>query len=671
MRRREWLKERAICGVRLQLQESSEPVAPLPVASGNIGTSSAATTADATAAVARRPPPSRLPHPRPSPFRDCSMPQAQQQQEWDDAVQQVQAAAAAGDVHTLEQLLVADAHLLDAAGPDGRTALHCAVVHGQLGAAECLLLAGADAHGALHLAAAAAHAAAPRLVRLLLNQGADAAATDSSSRTPLHAAAASTGCIEVLVCLARHIPRLLAARAGAGGDTPLHALCRCLAQDGSTSLRLLQALAAERLLGGPCLEVPDAAGRTALSLAAAAGSLEAVRLLLACGGSPCGGPCQACRSTRAAGPPMAGGQEQEQGGAAWGSQEAAQRSMQGHTCPLAAACCHTSCSILLCLLGAGASASGLSDLVLARAVVDVRTDVAAALLAAGLRSDARPLLAAVQRSVVGMAGPLEEGLVRALMEGGEPGPVHAPGGCLPLPPGPTLGDQAGSVCRLASSALPSGPTARLRPPTILAGLDPNSPGHPAAARRLLEAALLPGRERLLQQLLLPGPAAPAAAGRASAPQQAQQAQQQPRAAVGLDVGTLAHQLQFSPANFAVSHSSLAALQLLLAAGCPAGPVPAPTGCPPLVIAAGRLDIARCRALLEAGADAGESWWCCRSVSMRAQPQGSRRWGFASGLWQSRGHPRHWRRLAPGVQAPPTFAGGRHWMRCWSRAPMPA
>ena len=97
---------------------------------------------------------------------------------------------------------------------------------------------------------------------------------------------------------------------------------------------------------------------------------------------------------------------------------------------------------------------------------------------------------------------------------------------------------------------------------------------------LLEAALRPGREPLLALLLAP-------------------------AARGLDVAELAQRQRCNPASYAVQQSSLEALRLLLAAGCPAGAVPPGSGLPLLLVAAGRLDAARCRLLLEAGACAAE------------------------------------------------------------------
>ncbi|KAL4443497.1 hypothetical protein ABPG75_011234 [Micractinium tetrahymenae] len=64
-------------------------------------------------------------------------------------------------------------------------------------------------------------------------------------------------------------------------------------------------------------------------------------------------------------------------------------------------------------------------------------------------------------------------------------------------------------------------------------------------------------------------------------------------------------MHINPACYTVRRSSEAALQLLLAAGCPTGALPEGRGEAPLLTAAGRLDAARCRLLLAAGAAADE------------------------------------------------------------------
>ena len=152
-------------------------------------------------------------------------------------------------------------------------------------------------------------------------------------------------------------------------------------------------------------------------------------------------------------------------------------------------------------------------------------------------------------------------------------------------------------CQKQASKYPADRRGSLALPTHLlspSGLDPNCHGDAEGAERLLHAALRPGCKHLLAELL----------PRVGQPQRAQQ-QQQPRSVSSvrrwLDVARLARRLQCNPASFAVRHSLLAGLQALLASGCPPGAVPAKSGCPPLVAAAGQLDAARCAALLRAGA----------------------------------------------------------------------
>lgn len=128
-------------------------------------------------------------------------------------------------------------------------------------------------------------------------------------------------------------------------------------------------------------------------------------------------------------------------------------------------------------------------------------------------------------------------------------------------------------------------------------MDPNCLEQSQLAERLLHAALQPGREPLLRLLL--------GLARGQRPPPASCAVDC-GAHHALDVAALAQRLQANPALHAIRRSSLEALRCLLAAGCPPGAVPAGTGLPPLVAAAGRLDTARCRALLDAGAPAGET-----------------------------------------------------------------
>ena len=447
----------------------------------------------------------------------------------------------------MQRALARDARQLDAADARGRTALHLAASGGHLGAAEALLLAGADANAsdaegrtALHVAAGGGEES---MVCLLLNHGASAAAADRRGRTALHAAAAS-GSAGALLCLARRSPHLLLAAQASSGDidTPLHTVCRRLKRD--PSLLPLRALAAARLLTAQCLNAVDRCGCTPLWHAAEAGSAEAVRLLLGCGAAPstpyCQPPCTAALVAPA-------------------------RSSGSLSCTLSAAACH-SWDVVLPLLAAGVRAARLGSHVLLRAVAEGRADVASALLAAGLDSsrggaEAQALRAAVERGSVQLLQGLLDGGGRLLRGGWLPG-----SGCC-------VGDVPPLCCLwLCSSAL-----CHYQP----AGLHPSCGGDAAAAMGLLEAALQPGREPLLALLLAPAPH-------------------------GLNVAALAQRQRSHPASYAMQHSSLEALRLLLAAGCPAGGVVASGGLPPLLVAAGRLDAALCRLLLDAGAFAAET-----------------------------------------------------------------
>lgn len=314
-------------------------------------------------------------------------------------------AAAAGDAAALERLLSGAAlRLLDSPSPDGFTPLHLAARLGHAAAAEALLLAGADASAGdaacgatpLHLAAAAQDAP---MVQLLLNHGADAAAPDRAGRTAHHSAAASCrpgSASAALLCLARRAPHVLGQPAGApGSDAPLHLLCR-LPQE--CCLPTLQALAGGGLLSAQLLCSANGGAWTPLALAAAAGSAAVVELLLSCGASPAAGCCPACNAAGQAG----------SSGSRYGSGMRSQQGQAGGacTCPLAAAAAVPDYGCLLALLRAGASAARLGCGVLDQACQRGRLDVAAALLAAGLRPSGaegqRLLLAAVEQGDDGM-----------------------------------------------------------------------------------------------------------------------------------------------------------------------------------------------------------------------------------------------------------------------------
>jgi ankyrin repeat protein len=101
-------------------------------------------------------------------------------------------AAKSGDTATVEELLAADATLIDARDSDGSTPLHCATWKGHLDVVGALLKAGADVNAQnqnehwgttpLH---AAAHANQTSIAKLLLEHGADTKAVDMEGRTPL------------------------------------------------------------------------------------------------------------------------------------------------------------------------------------------------------------------------------------------------------------------------------------------------------------------------------------------------------------------------------------------------------------------------------------------------------------------------------------------------------
>lgn len=238
-----------------------------------------------------------------------------------------------------------------------------------------------------------------QLTQLLLDHGACPAATDSlTGQTALHAAARTcAGLSGTLLRLASRCPALLS-RPDAGGEAPLHALCRGLPDNRCEPT--LRALASKGWLTPQLLNaLAGMHSSTPLALAAAAGSEEAVTLLLACGASPAAGSCRGCAAAPQAGAPQ--------------PPPTAQKGP--HTCALGAAVQGRHYRIALTLLASGASPAHLSVHALEQAVEDGEAEVAAALLKGGLRVGAadawRVLLHAVEADSCRM--------FQQLLDGGE------------------------------------------------------------------------------------------------------------------------------------------------------------------------------------------------------------------------------------------------------------
>jgi cytochrome c len=113
----------------------------------------------------------------------------------------VHEAAATGDTERLRALLDHDSRLVNAWSPDGAQPLHFAAFFGHVDACRLLVERGADVdehasgfNGVAPVNSAAANVAKPNevcteIVRLLLDAGADPAATQGGGSTALHTAA--------------------------------------------------------------------------------------------------------------------------------------------------------------------------------------------------------------------------------------------------------------------------------------------------------------------------------------------------------------------------------------------------------------------------------------------------------------------------------------------------
>ena len=201
-------------------------------------------------------------------------------------------AVKAADADTVRRLVADPAVDVDAAGPDGATALHWAVHHDEAALVGLLLEAGADVSavnrygvGPLSLAAENGNAA---VVGMLLAAGADPDAAMRGGETALMTAARTGDAATVRALLARGADPN--ARDDFRGQT---ALMWAAARNNAAAVHALAELGAdvhartetgERPAGGNRLfYAPPPTGFTALTFAARGGHLDALRVLLAAG----------------------------------------------------------------------------------------------------------------------------------------------------------------------------------------------------------------------------------------------------------------------------------------------------------------------------------------------------------------------------------------------------
>ena len=179
-------------------------------------------------------------------------------------------AAEAGRMQELAGLLAAG-HDVNQTQPDGMTALHWAVWHGDVGAVRLLLQARADVNAATEYQerplALACEAGAAELVRVLLQAGADVESTRAGRETPLMTAA-RTGNADV-------VTQLLAAGADVNArEQNQQTAAMWAAAEGNTAAVLLLADA------GADLTTPLSNGWTPLFFAVREGRTETVLALL-------------------------------------------------------------------------------------------------------------------------------------------------------------------------------------------------------------------------------------------------------------------------------------------------------------------------------------------------------------------------------------------------------
>ena len=186
-------------------------------------------------------------------------------------------AVRAGDAGAVRTLLDGGA-AIDAAEPDGTTALHWAAHEDDLDLAARLLEAGAAAdattrHGVAPLALAAANGSAAML-ELLLDAGAAPDRASGEGETPLMTAA-RTGAVSAVEVLLEHGAEVDAVE-GWRGQT---ALMWTASQDQAGAARAL-------LAAGADVHARSGGGFTPLLFAAREGSLRALDVLLAAGADP-------------------------------------------------------------------------------------------------------------------------------------------------------------------------------------------------------------------------------------------------------------------------------------------------------------------------------------------------------------------------------------------------